>query len=218
MRNCNVKQLSPAAGVRQLGFYKAIQSLSLSIYVNGSWKTECARSYAQRMRALSTLTHTHNAWSYGSLPLPPPPPPSPPQNNAPSQRRTKLGREAQRQPRGTFLSVSSSVFAERWLTQSGKKKKPPSPISFRSSQMIWYDFPRNRRSRRASALVQWQARHPLVSASALIAVVPHVLQRLTFEWLALRILQEKKKSLITRPRLKMHIRYDQGSCNDCTRD
>lgn len=82
-------------------------SLSLSISVHGSWETECARSYAARMRALSPPHPTpHSAWSYGSLSL------SSASSSSSSFFSTTTARQrsltvedetGSRQPRGTFL-------------------------------------------------------------------------------------------------------------------
>lgn len=91
-------------------------TLALSISVRGSWETVYARSYAARMRALRVFLRSFSSSSFST-----------------TAKQLSLTVEdetgPQRQPRGTFLSVSSSVFAEQWLT-SGKKKKPPSPLSF----------------------------------------------------------------------------------------
>lgn len=169
----------------------------------------------------------HIAWSYGTLGFSPPPSLPPPSSSAshrkttlPSQWRTKLGRNS---PGGTFLCVSSSVFAEQWLTQSGKKKKAPSRLflSFHSSQnqTVGCDlFSARSQLGRASALAQWQERDPLVHAAAFIAVVAHLFQRLAFEWLALRILHKTKgeKALIIWRRVNLRA-LSSEIMQECTR-
>lgn len=109
-------------------------TLTLSISVHGLWETECARSYAARMRARRVVLRSSPSSSTSS-------------SFSTTAKQSSLTVEdetgPQRQSRGTFLSVSSSIFAEQWLTQSGKKKKPHRLfLSFRSSQnqTAGYDF------------------------------------------------------------------------------
>lgn len=62
------------------------------------------------------------------------------------------------------------------------------PICFHSQRMTLSSFPCSNSIATRSTFLQGQIRNPLVFATALFTVVAHVLQRLTFEWLALRVL------------------------------
>lgn len=160
-------------------------SLSLSLFRFLSVAHGKPSAHAPTQRACG-----HFACSYG--PFPPPPSP-PPQNNAPLQWRMKLGRNVSPEELSFLFPPASSLNSD-W--RAVKRKSPPRLfLSFRPSQnqTVGYDFSAQSQLGRASAFAQWQARHPLVPAAALIAVVAHLLQRLAFEWLALRILHNRKK-------------------------
>lgn len=61
------------------------------------------------------------------------------------------------------------------------------PFCFHSQRMTLSSFPCSNSIAIHSRFLQGQIRNPLVFATALFTVVAHVLQRLAFEWLALRV-------------------------------
>lgn len=192
MRNCNVKQWSPAASVLQRGFYRC-RSISLvlsrSRFLSMAHGKPSARAPTQR--------------ACGHL-VPPTPPPTARGPTGLSlslsflrvllllllhhHRKTTLPHSGGRNwvasaprnfPLGFLQRLRWTVADAEWQ----KEKKPPSPLSFLplltepdGFVMIF----RAIEARSASALAQWQAGHPLVPAAALIAVVAHFLQRLAF--------------------------------------
>jgi len=83
-----------------------------------------------------------------------------------------------------FLSLTApSSDAEEQSTAASAE-----PFCFHSQRMTLSSFPCSNSITTRSTFLQGQIRNPLIFATALFTVVAHVLQRLAFEWLALRVL------------------------------
>lgn len=163
MRNCNVKQWSPAASVLQRGFYRC-RSISLvlsrSRFLSMAHGKPSARAPTQRACGhLVPPTPPPTARGPTGLSLslfpPRPPPPSsppPPQNNAPSQWRTKLGRVSPEELSFRFPPASS--LNGSWRRVAKRKKAPLAsffPSAAHRTRRFCYDFPRDRSSQCFSA-------------------------------------------------------------------
>lgn len=75
------------------------------------------------------------------------------------------------------------------VTQRSPAAGAHSPYAFIRRELLLHPFLAVKATR--SAFLQGQIRNPLVFAPALLTVVAHVLQRLAFEWLALRVLLKR---------------------------